>query len=144
MLTIDERLTRQMAPQHFGAVVLAALGAIAVLLTILGTYVLSESMAMLRMREMGVRAALGATRRQLALIVLGETGRLVGFGLVLGLGFAWLGASTIRALLFRVEPLDPVTLGGVAAVILFLAMGVSLRPALRAARVDLASVLRHQ
>jgi putative ABC transport system permease protein len=144
MLTIDERLTRQMAPQHFGAVVLAALGAIAVLLTILGTYVLSESMAMLRMREMGVRAALGATRQQLALIVLGETGRLVGFGLVLGLGFAWLGASTIRALLFRVEPLDPVTLGGVAAVILFLAMGVSLRPALRAARVDLGAVLRDQ
>lgn len=53
-----------------------------------------------------------------------------------------IGASTIRAFLFRVQPLDPVTLGSVAAVMLLLSVAVSLRPALRAARVDLASVLR--
>jgi hypothetical protein len=55
-----------MGAQRFGATVLGALGVIAVLLTVLGTYVLAESMAVLRMREMGIRAALGATRRQLA------------------------------------------------------------------------------
>ena len=65
--TLEERIAEQMAPQRLGATVLGALGAIAVLLTLLGTYVLAESMASSRMREMGIRAALGATRRQLGL-----------------------------------------------------------------------------
>lgn len=142
MLTMQEQLGQQMGPQRFGASVLGALGVIAVLLTALGTYVLAETMATGRLREMGIRAALGATRRQLATIVLAETGRLVGVGQVAGLGLAWLGASTIRAFLFKVQPLDPVTLSAVAVLILALALAVSLEPALRAARVDLARVLR--
>lgn len=142
MLTIDERLTRQMGPQQFGAVVLGALGVIAVLLTLLGTFVLAESMAVLRMREMGVRAALGASGRQLASIVLAETGRLVGIGLLLGVGLVWWGASAIRSLLFRMQPLDVATLASVAGLILVLSVIVTLRPALRAARVDLNRVLR--
>ena len=142
MTTLEERIDAQMGTQRFGATVLGALGGIALLLTLLGTYVLGESMAVLRMREMGIRAALGATRRQLGSIVVVETGRLVGFGLIVGLGLAWLGAGTIRAFLFQIQPFDPVTLGGVAVLILALALMVSVRPALRAARVDLASVLK--
>jgi putative ABC transport system permease protein len=102
------------------------------------------SMAIMRMREMGIRAALGATRRQLRTIVIAETGRLVGAGLAAGLGLAWLGASTVRAFLFQITPLDPLTLVTVASLILTLALLVSVRPALRAARVDLGSVLKEQ
>jgi ABC-type antimicrobial peptide transport system permease subunit len=101
-------------------------------------------MAMQRQREMGIRAALGASGRRLALLVLGETARLVGLGLAAGLVLAWTGSSMIRAFLFRVQPLDPVTLGGVAAVILTLALAVSLRPARHAAHVDLGRVLREE
>jgi len=144
LLTLEERIGSQMAAQRFGTVVLGTLGAIAVLLTVLGTYVLGESMAVMRMREMGIRAALGATRRQLGSIVIAETGRLVGFGLAVGLVLAWLGANTVRAFLFQITPLDPVTLVAVASLILTLALIVSVRPALRAARVDLGSVLKEQ
>jgi putative ABC transport system permease protein len=144
MLTIDELLNQQMSSQQFGVVVLTALGVIAVLLTVLGTYVLAESMAVLRMREMGIRAALGASGRQLGAIVLAETARLVGLGLLVGLLLAWMGASTIRAFLFKVQPLDLATLAGVAATILLLALTVSLRPAWRAARVDLGTVLKEE
>jgi ABC-type antimicrobial peptide transport system permease subunit len=105
---------------------------------------LAESMALLRAREMGIRAALGAKRWQLGAIVLAETGRLVGLGLVAGFALAWLGANTIRAFLFQVQPFDAPTLVAVCVLILALAAGVTLRPALRAARVDLASVLRDQ
>jgi hypothetical protein len=79
--TLEERVADQMAPQQLGGTVLAALGSIAALLTLVGTYVLADSMATARMREMGIRAALGAQRRQLAAIVLGETSRLVGVGI---------------------------------------------------------------
>jgi putative ABC transport system permease protein len=142
LLTLEDQIAQQMAPQRFGATVLGALGAIAILLTILGTYVLGESMAIMRMREMGIRAALGATRRQLGASVLAETGRLVGLGLAAGLGLAWMGASTIRSFLFQIQPLDPITLGSVAGLILALALIASVRPALRAARVDLATILK--
>jgi putative ABC transport system permease protein len=140
--TLEERIADQMAPQMLGGTVLGALGTLATLLTLLGTYVLADWMATARMREMGIRAALGATRRQLGSIVLTETIRLVGLGIIAGLGLAWVGASTIRSFLFQVQPLDPATLAVVAASILLLAVFVSLRAALRAARVDLATVLK--
>jgi predicted permease len=142
--TLEERMADQMGPQRLGATVLGALGAIAVLLTLLGTYVMAESMASARMKEMGIRAALGATRRQLGSIVLTDTLRLAGLGIAAGLALSWLGTSTIRSFLFQVEPFDPATIGSVAALILVLALAVSLRAALRVARVDLAQVLRNE
>jgi predicted permease len=143
-ITLDERLLRQMAPQQFGLFVLGSLGAIALLLTVLGTYVLAETMAVMRTRELGIRAALGATRKLLTLLVLRESVVLVGLGLGAGLLLSYLGANVIRAFLFRVQPLDPGTLGAVSALILLLAVAISLRPALRAARVDLAELLRSE
>jgi hypothetical protein len=142
--TLEERISAQMGPQKFGISILGALGLIAILLTLLGTYVLAESMASLRIREMGIRAALGATGAQLAKIVFAETFRLVGAGLVAGLLLVWNTASTIRYLLFRVQPLDPVTLGIICALILTLATVVSLRPAWRVSRVDISRVLRDE
>jgi predicted permease len=140
--TLEEQIERQMGSQKFGATVLGALGIVAILLSLLGTYVLADSMASMRMREMGIRAALGATRAQLGLLVIAETARLASLGLAAGLGLAWLGATTIRAFLYQVKPLDPASLGPIALLILVLAVSVSLGAALRVARVDLAQVLR--
>jgi ABC-type antimicrobial peptide transport system permease subunit len=142
--TIDERIGRQMGPQRLGATVLGALGTIAALLTLFGIYVLAESMAIVRRHEMGIRAALGASRWQLGSLVLVETMKLAGAGVLGGLLLAWFGANTIRAFLFRVEPLSPRSVGGVALAILTLALLVSLRPAIHAARVNLAQVLRDE
>jgi putative ABC transport system permease protein len=140
--TIDERIAQQMSPQRFGATVLGALGGIAALLTLFGMYVLAESMSAARRRELGVRAALGATRRQLSALVLTETTRLVGAGVAVGVLLAWLGAGLIRALLYRIEPFDPLTIATVVVAMGSLALAVTLRPALRAGLVDLARVLR--
>jgi predicted permease len=142
MTTLQDQIGRQMRPQRFGALVLAVLGGIAALLTILGAYMIAESIADMRRREMGIRAALGATRPALGRLLLMQTLRLVGIGLLIGLGLAWLGAGTIRGFLFQVQPFDPTTLIGVSATILGLALVVSLGPALAATRQDLARVLR--
>jgi ABC-type antimicrobial peptide transport system permease subunit len=142
MMTVEGDFLSDMAPQRFGMTVMGALGAIALLLSVLGAYVLAESMATFRRREMGIRAALGASGGHLRMLLLSETGRLVGTGLLLGFAIAWLGAGMIRAFLFEVEPFDPAVTAGVAAVIVSLTLLVSLRPALAAARVDLMRVLR--
>jgi len=144
MLTLQEQIGRQMGPQQFGALVLGVLGGIAVLLTVLGAYVLAESIAVIRQREMGIRAALGATRSALGGLLLLQTVRLVGLGLVVGLGLAWLGAGTIRSFLFEVQPFDPATLVAVSATILALALAVSLKPAIAAMRMDVARILREE
>ena len=140
--TLDAQILDGFGPQRFGMTVMGALGSIALLLSVLGTYVIAESMAVLRRREMGIRAALGASGGQLGSLLLSDTFRLVGAGLVLGFGLAWLGSATIRSFLFQVEPFDPLVTGGVATIIIVLALAVSLRPALAAARIDLARVLR--
>jgi hypothetical protein len=142
MTTMEASVLDRMALQRFGMTVMGALGAIALLLSALGTYVLTESMATQRRREMGIRAALGARGRHLRTLLLAETIRLVGAGLLLGFALSWLGAGTIRAFLFQVEPFDPLVTGGVSVIIIVLALAVSLRPAFAATRLDLARVLR--
>jgi putative ABC transport system permease protein len=144
MVTLDEQMAQQMQPQRFGIYVLGTLGGIALLLTVLGTYVIAESLVVRRRRELGIRAALGARSAQLRSLVLRDTVRLVGIGLLAGLALAALGAKLIRSLLYQVEPLDPLVLVSVAAGILLLALLVSLRPALAAARVDPNRVLREE
>lgn len=143
-MTMDERIGAQMGPQQLGAAVLGGLGLMAVLLTIVGTYVLAETMAAARRREIGIRAALGATRQQLGGLILSETTKLVGAGLVVGLALSWLLAGSIRALLYRVQPLDATTLAVTALTILVLAVAVSLRPAIVAARANLSRILREE
>jgi ABC-type antimicrobial peptide transport system permease subunit len=101
-------------------------------------------MVSVRMREMGVRAALGASGRDLGSIVMLDTMRLVGLGLAAGLVLASIEASAVRALLFRVQPLDPLALTTAAAMILTLTLLVTLRPAMAAARVDLARLMRDE
>src|SRR5690606_22161834 len=81
VMTLDDQIAEQMNPQRFGIYVLGGLGGIALLLTVLGTYVMAESMVVRRRREMGIRAALGAGNAQLRRLVLRDTTRLVGIGL---------------------------------------------------------------
>jgi putative ABC transport system permease protein len=144
MMSIQDQLGQQMGVQRLGSFVLGTLGSIAFLLTMLGAYVLAESMSAGRRREFGIRAALGARRAHLAALVLGETVQLVGVGLLAGLALAWVGATAIRAFLFRVDPLDSPTLAGVSAALLGVALIVSLKPAIDAARVDLVHTLRDE
>ena len=142
MATIEQRLAEQMGPQRLGATIMGALGVIAALLTLLGVFVLVHSTVVLRRRELGLRAALGATERQLGALVLRELVAMTAAGLIGGLLLAWLGAGLIRTFLFRVGPFDITTLSVVAGSLLALALAVSARPVLAASRLNLAQILR--
>jgi hypothetical protein len=88
--------------------------------------------------------AAAARSPQLRCLVLADTARIVGIGLVAGLALAVAGVRLIRSLLYQVEPLDPLVLVTTAAVIFGLALLVSLRPALGATRADLNRTLREE
>jgi hypothetical protein len=141
--TLQEGIARQMSPQQLGSAVLGALGVMALILTVLSVYVLADAMATFRMRELGIRSALGATGRSLIRLLLTETLRPVALGIALGIGVSVAGARLVRVFAFHVEPLDPLRFAGIAGVLLALALLASLRPAIGASRLDVARTLRN-
>ncbi|HEY5062711.1 MAG TPA: ADOP family duplicated permease, partial [Gemmatimonadaceae bacterium] len=129
-------IARSLGRPKFYFSLLGSFAAVAVVLAVAGLYgVMSYAMAQ-RTREIGIRAALGAPRGALLRLVTLEGGRLVGGGLIVGL----LGAAAVTRLmtfmLYGVNPLDMSTWIGAAFLLAAAALGASLVPARRAARVD--------
>jgi putative ABC transport system permease protein len=97
-----------------------------------------------RLREIGVRAALGASRADILGMVVRQGLGLTAAGALIGIVAAAALSHVIASLLFGVSPLDPVTYAGVAVVLGIVALGASVVPALRAARVDPMETLRSE
>jgi len=95
-----------------------------------------------RIREIGVRAALGASRRDILTLVLRDGLLLTGVGVVIGLVAAATGTQALQSLLFNVSRLDPVTYVGVIALLVAVAIVACASPAWRASRVDPSITLR--
>jgi ABC-type antimicrobial peptide transport system permease subunit len=97
-----------------------------------------------RRGELGVRLALGAPPRTLLLLVMRRALKLGVLGLVAAVPLAWLGGSAMRSVLYGVSPFNPEALGAAAAVMLFVALGAAVIPALRASRLEPLAALRHE
>lgn len=140
--SMDTTLQPRIQPWRLGAMVLSVFGALALVVAAVGLFgVLAYSVAT-RTHEFGVRGALGADRGRLVGLVLREALIITAIGLAIGaVGALVLGRWT-APLLFETSPSDPAIIGGVAIVMLIVAVGASLIPGLRAARVDPATALR--
>jgi len=142
--TLDEYVSGSIAAQRFDALLLAAFAALAFLLTAVGLYgVLAYSVAQ-RSREIGIRMALGADRRSIALMVLRRGGALALTGIAIGLVVSFFAVRFIRALLYDIEPADPVTFVAVPLLLFAVAWFASYVPARRATRVDPMVALRYE
>ncbi len=117
-------------------------GILAAILTVVGLYGLIAYSVSRRTSEIGVRMALGATRADIARLMLRETSVLLVIGIVLGVIVALTGARAASALLFGVRPSDPVTLAAAAAVLAVIAFAASVVPARRATRIEPVVALR--
>lgn len=129
------------AQDRFATVLMGAFAGLAVLLSLLGTYgVLAGSVAA-RTREIGIRMALGADAARVRRMVLRYASAITAGGVFLGLVGAWMGSRWIEALLFEVEPTDPVTYA--SAILVFIGVGLlsGWLPARRATRVDTVQTL---
>jgi predicted permease len=142
--TMAEHLETATFVQRTAASVVTGLGIVALLLAAVGLYgVIAGSVAQ-RMPEIGMRVALGASRRDIVGMVLGQGVRIVVFGLVLGVGLSLAVTRLLSSLLVGVTSTDVasylLTVGLLAAV----AIGAAALPARRAARLDPLTALRHQ
>jgi putative ABC transport system permease protein len=140
--TMEELLAASAAERRFALILFEAFGLAALVLAAAGIYgVLSGSVAE-RTREIGVRSALGASRESILALVLRQGLSLTGLGVAIGLAGAAAASQAIRAMLFGVSRLDPVTYLGVIALLAGVSLIACLVPAWRAVRVDPASTLR--
>ena len=121
---------------------LGGFAGVALLLGIVGLYGVIAYTVSQRRREIGVRLALGAPRRSVYQLVLGEAARLAAIGIGLGLVCAVAGATLMRTLLFGTPPWDVPTLAAVAVVLGLSALLAAYVPARRAAAVDPVEALR--
>ena len=139
---MDEVVGASVAPRRTNTLLISAFAALALLLASLGVYaVLSYGVAQ-RSRELGIRAALGATAADLMALVSREMVWTIGAGLVIGAAGAWATARVMTSMLFGVEAHDLTTFALVPAVLAVAAMLATIGPARRAKRVDLVSVMR--
>jgi putative ABC transport system permease protein len=142
--TMDERLKTSAADRRFALLLFEAFGIAALILAAVGTYSLLSGSVTERTREMGVRAALGASRSNIVGLVIRQGMALTGLGIAIGLIGAAIASRAIVTLLFGVTPLDAVTYAGVAAVLAGVSMLACALPAWRAARVRPSVALRFE
>ena len=111
-------------------------GALALLLASLGLYGTISYGISRRVAELGLRMALGADRRTVLLMVMREALVLVVVGLAIGLPMAFVAGRSVAALLFAVNPADPVAFAGGALILLAVAGLAAYLPAYRASRIE--------
>jgi putative ABC transport system permease protein len=137
-------VTASLEAPRFAATAVAGFASVAMVLAAVGLYgVLSYSVSR-RVRELGIRAALGARRVDLICLVLREGLSVTVAGIALGMLGASLVTRLMQDLLFGVTPLDAAAFTVAPAILLAVSVGACLGPALRAASTDPATTLRSQ
>ena len=142
--TMQERVEETWATPRLMSFLLVCFAILALTLAVVGLYGVMAFHGLHRMREIGLRLALGAMPSQIRAMMLGQGMRLLGSGLLLGFVGAFAVASVIRSLLFGVSANDPLIYGAVTLVLSGAALLACWIPARRAARVDPVVALRSE
>ncbi|MGI9627912.1 MAG: ABC transporter permease [Longimicrobiales bacterium] len=140
--TLSEAVSRQIAPTRFYVVLTAAFALLAAVLAAVGLYGVAAFAAARRTREIGLRVALGADRRGIRRLVIGQGMQPAVWGLILGLVVAYLGSDILQSLLYGVRPADPLVFVLSATLLAAVAAAAAALPARAASRTDPMVALR--
>jgi len=144
MAAMDDVIAASTAQRRLALVLFAGFATAAVLLAVAGIYGVLAGNVAERTREIGLRAALGATPNRILQLVVGQGARLAVIGLCLGLLGALGITRSLQALLFGVGPHDPITIVAATALLLVTTLVACLVPAVRAVRVDPSQAFRSE
>jgi len=142
--TLEEARQREFWQFALYGWIFGVIGVIGVLLASTGVYgVLAYSVSQ-RSREIGIRVTLGAGRRQVLTLIVGQGLVLTTTGVVIGLVLAAFGTPLARSLLYNVSPFDPFSFVAVSLLLVLVALIASYVPARRAMKVDPVVALRQE
>jgi putative ABC transport system permease protein len=142
--TIDLVASEATARPRFRAVLVGTFAALALLLAMVGVFGVLAYSVQARMREFGVRIALGAGARDVARLVFGSAARLTTVGVAIGLIAAAVLGRWMTTLVYPIAPLDPVTFAAVPLVLVVTAAIAVAAPAIRAMRADPVQAFRSE
>ncbi len=144
VLTMDQRIADSVAPRRFNMFLLGLFAGLALLLAAIGIYGIMSFSIEQRTREIGIRMALGARRRDVLKLVLRNGFSLALIGIGLGLGLSFIATRSMSALLYEVSATDPTTFVIDALLFGFVALLACYIPARRATKVDPLVALRYE
>jgi putative ABC transport system permease protein len=142
--TLEQKIGDFNSQRRFNMIAVGTFAGFSILLTLVGLYGLVSSFISSHIRDLGIRFALGAQRRQVCLSLLLPALWPVIAGIALGLILSFLAKRLIASVLFQTSPLDPLTYIVTTVVLMAILLLTSLSATLRAARVDPARVLRDE
>jgi ABC-type antimicrobial peptide transport system permease subunit len=140
--TLEDEVSRLVAGPRFSATVLAVFALTALVLAAVGVYGVMGYLAGQRTREIGMRVAVGATTAQVLRLMLRDGVFILLVGLTAGVLLSLWLTRTLTGLLHEVQPMDPATVGMVAAILAAVGLLAASLPAWRATRVSVVDALR--
>ena len=144
MITLDDQIARSLSTERMLAVLSSGFGAIALLLSVVGLYGVISFVAANRTQEIGVRIALGATRRSAVWLIARDALVMIGAGMAVALPCVWALSRFVEAQLFGVRGVDGPTIAGASALLGVVALASAMLPAWRAASVSPTEALRYE
>lgn len=142
--TFADRMHENAAEARSYAILLGLFAGLALILAVVGIYGVISYWVSQRTQEMGIRVALGARRRDVLTLVLGDGLRLTGAGIAAGLVGALMVTRALQSMLFDVRATDPVTFAALSGLLLGVGLLACYIPARRATRVDPMDALRYE
>ena len=142
--TMSEVIASSLAERQFSMILFGIFAALALLLASIGIYGVVSYLAGQRTHEIGVRMAMGARRRDVLRLVLGQGLKMAFLGVAVGITAALALTRLMANLLFGVSATDPITFAGVGIILTFVALAACFVPARRATRVDPMVALRYE
>jgi len=139
-----DSLADELFPARAATVALGAMGLLAAMLAVTGIFGMAAYSVSRRMKELGIRVALGARRTQVMSAAVGRPIMLLGVGSVLGLAAGVFASRLLEQIVYRANPRDPVVVGGTVLTMALLGVAASAIPAWRALAVDPSKLLREE
>jgi predicted permease len=144
VMTLDDFVAQSLSQQHFNMMLLSAFAGLAVLLAALGIFSVLSYSVRRRVREIGIRMALGAQVRDVLRLIIVEGMKPTAIGILIGLVGALALGRALSSMMFGVRATDPLTFATVSALLIVVSFVASMLPAYRATRVEPVRTLRDE